>query len=74
MIMQQRQPMTLEAAAKAAIADQDGPRVCRIADQLRFKHGLDYEGVMAFFERAGGDRDDIEGYFYEGDTRPEGGE
>ena len=69
MIMQQRQPLSLEDAARAAVADQDGPRICRIADQLRFKHGLDYEGVMAFFERAGGDRDDIEGYFYEADSR-----
>jgi hypothetical protein len=61
-------------AARAAIADQDGPRVCRIADTLRSRHGWNYRQVMEFFVKAGGDPDTVEGYFYEGDSAWEEGE
>ena len=71
--MQQRQPLTLTDAAKEAVAAQDGPRICRIADTLRFKHGYGYEQTMTFSENAGADRADIEGFFMEGDSAFEEG-
>lgn len=65
---QHQQRIPLIDAARAALEDQDGPRVCRIADTLRFRHQWNYQQVMDFFVQAGGDPDTVEGYFYEGDS------
>jgi hypothetical protein len=57
----------LKTAALLAVKNEDAPAVGIIADNLRFKYGMNYDQVMRWFESAGADRDAVEALFYEAD-------
>jgi hypothetical protein len=62
--------MKLSEAAKRAAESEDAVLLGQVVDQLRFKHGYDYEQCLDYVRKHTGiDPDKYEGMLYEADTQ-----
>jgi hypothetical protein len=50
-LRQREAMMTLSERIAKAVRESDGAWVIKMADRLRFGHGLDYKGIFEFFKR-----------------------
>lgn len=60
--------MTIQEAIQEAFREGSGLKAGRVADLLRFKYNVDYEGMMRIVERSGVNRLEWDALLQEADT------